>query len=133
MCPYCGLCDHKQYQGERKPSTHFRKLTRDSICKSVVRCEMSGDTPQSAPIFDPRWRFQPRGQGFDATNIMAYEHPLEDPRYPEVWLYTDRLSYAPGDTVSVHASSTVPTLSIEIARDGGLAPLRERFDRLEAP
>jgi hypothetical protein len=94
---------------------------------------MTGSSTRSAPKFDPRWRYQPRGQGFDATNIMAYEQPLEDPAYPEVWFYTDRLSYAPGTTVSFHASSTAPSFSLEIARDGGDAPPGECFDNIQAP
>jgi hypothetical protein len=115
-------------------------LTADFYCKSVVQVAATGNSGgkmthshRSTPTIDPRWRYQARGQGFDATNVMAYEYPLEDPSYPEVWIYTDRISYRPGDTVSFHVSSTAPSFSLEIARDGGGRGRSERFDGLEAP
>jgi hypothetical protein len=36
----------------------------------------------------------------------------------EVWCYTDRLSYSPGDRVDLHISSTADRFSIDIVRDG---------------
>ncbi|OWT80424.1 MULTISPECIES: N,N-dimethylformamidase beta subunit family domain-containing protein [unclassified Achromobacter] len=47
-----------------------------------------------------------------------YEAPREDPALPEVYVYTDAMSYAPGDTVVFHGSSTAPRFSLEIWRDG---------------
>jgi hypothetical protein len=65
--------------------------------------------------------------------MLAYEHPLEDPAYAEVWFYTDRLSYRPGETVCFHASSTVQTFTLELVRDGA-APYRlEIAERVSAP
>lgn len=49
------------------------------------------------------------------------ERASNDPTKPEAWCYTDRYSYAPGDTVSVRVHSTVPQVSIRVIRDG-LAP-----------
>jgi hypothetical protein len=62
--------------------------------------------------------FIPRGQGFDATRAEFYEVPLEDPEYLEVWCYTDKISYSPGEEVQFHTSTTAQELSIEILRDG---------------
>ncbi len=56
------------------------------------------------PGIDPRRACIPRPQGFDATDMLGYELPLEDPAYAEVWFYTDRLSYRPGDVVRFHIS-----------------------------
>src|ERR1700728_2867102 len=36
----------------------------------------------------------------------------------EVWCYTDRFSYLPGETVQVHLSSSAPSFDLEITRDG---------------
>lgn len=58
-----------------------------------------------------------------------YEAPTEDPAEPEAWCYTDRLSYAPGDTVAFHVSSSAPVYDMEVYRDG-VAPLPvARFER----
>lgn len=83
-------------------------------------------------VADPRQTYQARAQGFDATNMVAYERPLEDPSYPELWCYTDRLSYKPGEEVRIHASSTVTAFALEIWRDGAAPRLVDRHE-LSAP
>ena len=75
----------------------------------------------------------PRPQCFDATDMLAYEHPLEDPSYPEVWFYTDRLSYRPGETVHFHISSSAPSFRLRIIRDGFAPIIVEDLGPLEAP
>jgi hypothetical protein len=62
--------------------------------------------------------FIPRGQGFDATNAEFYEVPLESPDYLEIWCYTDKISYLPGEVVTFHTSTTGRYFSLEIFRDG---------------
>ena len=47
-----------------------------------------------------------------------YEAPRADPSWPEVHVYTDAMSYAPGETVQFHASTNAPAWSMEITRDG---------------
>jgi hypothetical protein len=76
--------------------------------------------PRAAPgYFASNGRmFIPRGQGFDATNIEFYEVPLEDPKYLEIWTYTSKFSYAPGEEVEFHTSTTGKEFSLEIERDG---------------
>lgn len=65
--------------------------------------------------------------------MLAYEHPLEDMNYPEVWFYTDRLSYRPGDTVRFHVSSTAEHFRLQILRDGAEPTVVERAEKLHAP
>src|SRR6185437_17167792 len=77
--------------------------------------------------------FLPRGQGFDVTHALFYECPLEDPDYLEVWCYTDRLSYCPGEEVHLHASSTAETFSVTITRDGARPATVHREEGLRAP
>jgi len=74
-----------------------------------------------------------RPQGFDATDMLGYELPYENAAYAEIWFYTDRLSYRPGDVVAFHASSTVARFALEIIRDGYQPHLLERTDDLKAP
>ena len=50
-----------------------------------------------------------------------YEYPGMDGAKGEIWCYTDRLSYAPGDTVTLMVSSTAPRYALEVARDGARA------------
>ncbi|OJY36946.1 MAG: hypothetical protein BGP06_14080 [Rhizobiales bacterium 65-9] len=64
--------------------------------------------------------------------MIAYERPLEDPSYPEIWCYADRLSYKPGDEVCVHASATTPSFELAIWRDGPEPRLISRHE-LSAP
>ncbi|MEE8536109.1 MAG: N,N-dimethylformamidase beta subunit family domain-containing protein, partial [Kiloniellales bacterium] len=47
-----------------------------------------------------------------------YERPSNDPEALEAWCYTDRLSYAPGETLRLHVSTTAPTFDLTIVRDG---------------
>ena len=37
----------------------------------------------------------------------------------EIWCYSDRFSYRPGETVALHVSSTASSFGIAIVRDGG--------------
>ncbi len=85
------------------------------------------------PGADPRRLCIPRPQGFDATDMLAYEHPLEDSRYPEVWFYTDRLSYRPGDIVRFHISSSAKSFRLQIVRDGARPLVVEQAENLNAP
>ena len=46
-----------------------------------------------------------------------YEVPAVEPVGDELWCYSDRLSYSPGETVAFHVSTTATGYSLEIARD----------------
>ncbi|APH71623.1 N,N-dimethylformamidase beta subunit family domain-containing protein [Aquibium oceanicum] len=54
----------------------------------------------------------------EAVAGNQYEWPGMDGDRGEIWCYTDRYSYAAGDTVRLQVSSTAATYSIEIVRDG---------------
>ena len=47
-----------------------------------------------------------------------YEYPGMDGERGEIWGYTDRFSYAPGDVVTLFVSSTADRFDMELARDG---------------
>jgi len=51
-------------------------------------------------------------------HVYWYEAPHGDPAFAEVYTYTDAISYAPGDEVRFHSSTTAPAWSLEIYRDG---------------
>ena len=59
-----------------------------------------------------------RGQWFYLTHLHFYEYPSGDPDLLEAWCYTDEISYAPGDTVNFHTSTSAKDYSIEVVRDG---------------
>jgi hypothetical protein len=46
-----------------------------------------------------------------------YESPPVEPTGDEIWCYSDRLCYSPGETIAFHVSTTAKTYSLEIARD----------------
>jgi len=54
----------------------------------------------------------------DWQNVQWYEAPQEDPAFPEVYVYTDAMSYAPGEAVRFHASTTAAHWTLDIYRDG---------------
>lgn len=56
-----------------------------------------------------------------------YEYPGMDGERGEIWGYTDRFSYAPGDVVTLFVSSTTNRFDVELARDG--AELQKVFEK----
>jgi hypothetical protein len=73
------------------------------------------DTPSAFPDFG----LTPEQRRF-AVRGCYYEHPGMDGERGEIWCYTDRLSYAPGESVALHVSSTASSFGIEVTRDGGV-------------
>ena len=60
----------------------------------------------------------PFGQHHNLIHSNWYEFPSTDPDELEVWCYTDQITYAPGEQVEFHASTTADTFNIEVIRDG---------------
>ena len=54
----------------------------------------------------------------DAVTGHYYEVASADPSRAQVWGYTDRLSYAPGEVLALHAMSSAHEARVEILRDG---------------
>jgi hypothetical protein len=66
-------------------------------------------------------------QRHEAVFGHYYEYPGMDGHKGEIWCYTDRFSYAPGDTVTLFVSATALVFDITISRDGaGLTPVYEK-------
>lgn len=63
------------------------------------------------------FRAGPRGED-DPVFGHWYECASDDPDEPQAWCYTDSLSYAPGDTLRLHANATAGQLVLDVARDG---------------
>ena len=98
---------------------------------SDITQESAEATVNSQIAAPPYRRAYPRGQGFDAIKINVFEAPMEDPDYLEVWCYTDKLSYHPGDAVEFHVSTTAKQFSIEIIRDGSAPESAHRADGIK--
>jgi len=49
---------------------------------------------------------------------FRYEAPREDPDFPEVYVYTDKMSYDPGEEVLFHGSCNAAHWSLQVYRDG---------------
>lgn len=60
------------------------------------------------------------------------ERPFTDDS-PETWVYTDRYSYAPGDRVHFHVSSSADDFELEIVRDGARPQTVHHEKGLTAP
>jgi len=59
-----------------------------------------------------------RGPWPNAVIENFYERPGSDANDLGVWCYTDRLSYAPGDVIRIHTSTTAATYDLRVYRDG---------------
>ena len=55
------------------------------------------------------------------------EFPTNDPNNLEIWLYSDRMSYIPGDEIIFYVHTTADEFDISIERDGGA--LRKVFSK----
>ncbi|NIB38382.1 hypothetical protein HBA55_02235 [Pseudomaricurvus alkylphenolicus] len=60
----------------------------------------------------------PRGQWPSWTLEDKSEYPSDDPTVAEVWGYTGKFSYAPGEALDLHVNCSGRSYSIEIFRDG---------------
>lgn len=83
---------------------------------------MSDPTTPPRPEFGPMnlrpRRSVPMHADDHWLHVHWYEAPREDPAWPEVYTYTDAMSYWPGDEVKFHASTTAPRWSLQVWRDG---------------
>lgn len=67
----------------------------------------------AGPAITPRTRAR-------ARHILDHYYigPARDNRVLEIWGYTDRYTYRPGDTVQLRVSTTAQNWSLEVGRDG---------------
>lgn len=70
-------------------------------------------TEGPGPAATPRTRAR-------ARHILDHYYigPARDPQVLEIWGYTPRMTYAPGDEVALHVSTTAERWSLEVGRDG---------------
>jgi hypothetical protein len=74
--------------------------------------------PETGPInIGPR-AIRPMHADHHWLNSIWYEAPREDPAWPEVYVYTDAISYEAGETVIFRGSTTADAWSLIIDRDG---------------
>ena len=60
----------------------------------------------------------PVHHGWRPVDTAFYQISANDPDYLEIFGYCDAQSYAAGDTVRLHITTTAPTFDLEIYRDG---------------
>ncbi len=59
-----------------------------------------------------------RGLWPNAVKENFYVRPVPDAGEPQIWAYSDKFSYAPGDTIQLHVSTSASTYDLRIFRDG---------------
>ena len=87
---------------------------------------MASSSARTSPQADSnpgKRRILPMHPDHNWQDLIWYEAPREDPAFPEVYVYTDQMSYLPGEQICIHASSTASRWDLEIYRDGA-QPLR---------
>ncbi|MCV6585812.1 MAG: hypothetical protein OIF47_09785, partial [Marinibacterium sp.] len=88
---------------------------------------MAARAAQTTGLVDPAplssgpstWRVP---QGWRALDLAFYEMSGNDPEFLEIYGYCDAMSYAGGETVKLHATTTAETFDMVVWRDG---PTRE--------
>lgn len=91
---------------------------------TATQAQAQADVPKTTP-HGPMWTrsvipgAEARGQWPENTHYAWFEFPTEDPAKTEVWGHTDATSYAQGDTVNLHVSTTAATFDVTVIRDGG--------------
>jgi hypothetical protein len=112
----------------------LRHICRRQLAKIAARADAATRDAASPPleggrsVADGRPEFAPmnvhprRSVAMHPDNAWHlahwYEIPRDDPAFPEVYTYTDAQSYAPGDTVCFHSSTTAPHWTLQVWRDG---------------
>ena len=111
-------------ENENERTTENRGLTKRDLIKgaaatvaasavAMTTSQTKADNPVEAAS-----RYVPPGQWWQHFDVEWWEFPSDDPGAVEVWAYTNKLSYAPGETVSFHVNSSAPTFDVTIYRDG---------------
>ncbi|PJE26471.1 hypothetical protein PSM7751_00732 [Pseudooceanicola marinus] len=85
--------------------------------------------PETGPHAIRPWAVR---KGYADEHFLSdyrFQFPREDPELAEVFVYTPRMSYFPGETVEFHGSSTAETWNMQIYRDGARPEMvHEAFD-----
>lgn len=85
--------------------------------------------PESGPHAIRPWAVRKGHADEHFLSDYRYQFPREDPELAEVFVYTDRMSYDPGETVEFHGSTTADRWSMQIYRDGHAPEMvHEAFD-----
>lgn len=58
------------------------------------------------------------GEGADPIRHHRWEVQSADPAEPQIWAYTGKPSYAPGEVMTLHVSTTCARYRVDIRRDG---------------
>jgi hypothetical protein len=62
------------------------------------------------------WRALARAQEADAIHTTWFERPSGD--QPEIWCYTDSITYQAGEPVHLYVHTTAPRFGVAVTRDG---------------
>jgi hypothetical protein len=73
--------------------------------------------PDSSVNVGPR-NVYPTSGDHHWQEMRPFEAPRGDPAWHEIHVYTDAISYAPGETVQFHGSTNAAAWTIEVVRDG---------------
>ncbi|MDH3668264.1 MAG: hypothetical protein OEN23_15150 [Paracoccaceae bacterium] len=60
----------------------------------------------------------PDQPGTDPVRHHYYEAQTDDPNEPQIWAYTGRHAYSPGQALELHVSTTCPSYRVTVRRDG---------------
>jgi hypothetical protein len=58
------------------------------------------------------------GEGADPVRHHYWEQQTDNPAEPQIWAYSSQFSYAPGEVMELHVSTSCPAYRVTIRRDG---------------
>ena len=105
---------------EEPKGTDRRNFLKVAGATAAAAAAVGTTATASADSFkDTAERYFPPGQWWHHTGLEWYEFPSDDPKVIQVFGYSDKLSYLPGEEVSLHATTGAKKFDIQIYRDGG--------------
>ncbi len=96
----------------------FMQIAAAAAATSAAAANVVGEA-RADSFQETASRYIPPGQWPHHLGLEWYELPSDDPKVIEVWGYTDKFSYRPGEAVTFHVSTGAPAFDIKIYRDGG--------------
>ena len=109
----------EQPQSDERKGTDRRKFIKVAGAAAGAAAMTASNTASADNFEDTADRYIPPGQSWHHTGLEWYEFPSDNPKVIEVFGYADKLSYLPGEDVSLHMTTGAKTFDIEIYRDGG--------------
>ena len=109
----------RQPKDEESPDTGRRDFLKAAGAAAAGAAAIGASQYASADSFkEEAGRYIPPEQWWHHTGLEWYEFPSDDPKIIQVFGYADKISYLPGEDVSLHVTTGAEKFDVQIFRDG---------------